>query len=63
MAKAIYFLKMFLLLDSITGLDAEQKQEITEMAEFISIFYAEWFEKSELPSAAPAQVTKSDFNC
>jgi hypothetical protein len=58
MAKAIYFLKMFLLLNSITGLNTEQKQEITEMAEFISIFYAEWFEKSEIPIVAPAQVTR-----
>ena len=56
MAKALYYLKMYLLLDHIPGLTKENKEEISDMAMFVSIFYAKWFLRAELPAASPYQV-------
>jgi len=50
LAKAIYFLKIFLLIEHVPGflliehvpgLTNDKKREVTEMATFISLFYAE----------------------
>jgi hypothetical protein len=56
MAKALYYLKMYLLLDQIPGLTKENKEEISDMAMFVSIFYAQWFLRAELPAASSYQV-------
>jgi len=40
LAKAIHFLKIFLLIEHAPGLN-DEKREVTEMATFISLFNAE----------------------
>jgi len=55
LAKAIYFLKIFLLIEHVPGLN-DEKREVTEMGTFISLFYAEWFLRAEISNIAPAQV-------
>ena len=56
LAKAIYFLKIFLLIEHVPGLTNDEKREVTELATFISLFYAEWFLRAEISNIAPAQV-------
>ena len=57
MAKGIYFLKMYLLLNNISSLTDFEKKEINDMAFFTAVFYTEWFIKAEIPAVAPYQVT------
>nr|XP_047139339.1 uncharacterized protein LOC124815150 [Hydra vulgaris] len=57
MAKGIYFLKMYLLLNNISSLTDFEKKEINDMAFFTDVFYTEWFIKAEIPAVAPYQVT------
>ena len=59
LAKAIYFLKIFLLMEYVPGLTNDEKREVTEMATFISLFYSEWFLRAEISNIAPAQVNFS----
>ena len=56
LAKAIYFLKIFLLIEHVPGLTNDKKREVTVLATFISLFYAEWFLRAEISNIAPAQV-------
>jgi len=56
LAKAIHFLKIFLLIEHIPGLTNDKKTKVTVMATFISLFYAEWFLRAEISNIAPAQV-------
>ena len=56
MGKGLYYLKLYLLMNEIPNLTDNEKEEITGMVLFISLFYTEWFLKAELSSLAPAQV-------
>ena len=56
MAKGIYFLKMYLLLDNIPSLTDFERKEINGMAFFTAVFYTEWFIRAEIPAIAPYQV-------
>ena len=58
LASSIYILKMCLLGDDSgdfpDGLvDDTMLQDLKQMAEFIVIFYAPWFLRARIPSAAP----------
>ena len=48
MAKAIYMLKLMLLMDKITWLEQGEKKEVKMMADFISVFYAVWWLRAYL---------------
>ncbi|XP_047129704.2 uncharacterized protein LOC124809606 [Hydra vulgaris] len=59
MAKGIYFLKMYLLLNNISSLTDFEKKVIKDMAFFTAVFYTEWFIKAEIPAVAPYQDMKA----
>ena len=43
MSKAIYMLKMRLLVNKITWLEHAEREEVKIMAEFIGVFYVVWW--------------------
>ncbi|XP_065656788.1 uncharacterized protein LOC136082199 [Hydra vulgaris] len=55
MAKGIYYLKLQLMMDAIPSLTNRLKNEITEVATFVAVFYTTWFLKAELSAVAPRQ--------
>ncbi|XP_065649774.1 uncharacterized protein LOC136078272 [Hydra vulgaris] len=55
MAKGIYYLKLQLMMDAIPSLTNRLKNEITEVATFVAVFYTTWFLKAELSAVAPCQ--------
>nr|XP_047136685.1 uncharacterized protein LOC124813539 [Hydra vulgaris] len=57
--KVLYYLKLYLLMNEISNLTDKEKEEITGMVLFISLFYTEWFLMSELSSLAPGQDVKA----
>nr|XP_047139270.1 uncharacterized protein LOC124815120 [Hydra vulgaris] len=59
MSKALYYLKMYLLLEAIPSLSEENKEEIREMAMFVGIFYTQWFLRAVSATAAPYQDMKA----
>ncbi|XP_065659625.1 uncharacterized protein LOC136083788 [Hydra vulgaris] len=55
MAKGIYYLKLQLMMDAIPSLTNQLKNEITEVATFVAVFYTTWFLKAKLSAMAPRQ--------
>ncbi|XP_065677117.1 uncharacterized protein LOC124809292 [Hydra vulgaris] len=53
MSKALYYLKMYLLLEAIPSLSEENKKKICEMAMFVGIFYTQWFLRAVSATAVP----------
>ena len=56
MAKDLYLLKMDLLSSQLSFLTKEEKENIAQLARFIGIYFARWFLKCALASAAPLPV-------
>ena len=59
MAKAIYMLKLMVLMEKITWLEQGEKMEVKIMADFISVFYAVWWLKAYLAVEAPMNDLKA----
>ena len=52
LSKAIYFLKLHLLMNQFT-MDKKEQQEVKVLGEFIGLFYAKAFLQCPVPSSAP----------
>ena len=61
MSQAIYMLKMQLLSKQITWLSPEEKEEITMMSEFLSVFYVVWWLQGYLSASAPMNDLRAMF--
>ncbi|XP_065659132.1 uncharacterized protein LOC136083601 [Hydra vulgaris] len=59
MSKALYYLKMYLLLETIPSLSEENREKIRKMAMFVRIFYTQWFLRAVWATAAPYQDMKA----
>ena len=59
MASSIYMVKMALLVNKITWLDNKEKKEVSEMAEFICIFYVVWWLQGYIGVKAPMNDLKA----
>ena len=59
MAKSIYILKMDILRDQLTFLTRDQKEQISQLAVFIGLYFSRWFLKCAIASSAPYQAILS----
>ena len=53
MAKSLYILKMDLMKTQITFLSQNQKQNISQLATFVGVYFFRWFLRSAVAPAAP----------
>ena len=59
MSKALYILKMDLLRDQLSFLTPDQKDQISQLARFVGVYFSQWFLKCAIVSSAPYQALLS----
>ena len=55
MSKALYILKMDLLRDQLSFLTPEHKDQVSQLARFVGIYFSKWFLKCAIVPSAPYQ--------